>query len=257
MTVFNQYARYYDLIYSDKNYAAEADYIAGTIRRFAPETARILEFGSGTGIHGKLLAGRGYQVIGIERSADMVDRAINNRISKSRPDGGSFDCLQGDIRQSHVESDFDAVIALFHVVSYQVSNEDVLATFQNASRHLNHGGFFWFDIWYTPAVHAQRPAVRIKRMENDQVRLVRIAEPVTRSRENIVEIHYTIYIEEKSSGRISSFAEVHPMRHFSLPELELLAARSGFCLVQSEEFLTGMEPGENTWGVWCGMRRIK
>jgi hypothetical protein len=49
--------------------------------------------------------------------------------------------------------------------------------------------------------------------------------------------------------------EVHPMRHFSLPELDLLADRSGFDRVGAEEFLSGSAPGERTWGVCVVMRK--
>ena len=45
------------------------------------------------------------------------------------------------------------------------------------------------------------------------------------------------------------------MRHFSLPELDLLAADAGFERVGAEEFLTGAAPGESTWGVCLTRRR--
>jgi len=50
---FALYARYYDLLYADKDYAGEAAYVAGLIRQRLPGATRILELGSGTGIwHG-------------------------------------------------------------------------------------------------------------------------------------------------------------------------------------------------------------
>jgi len=44
--VFNDYARYYDLLYRDKDYAAEAEYVAGLIQKFHPSAQSILELGS-------------------------------------------------------------------------------------------------------------------------------------------------------------------------------------------------------------------
>jgi len=35
-SVFADYARYYDLLYKDKDYEGEADYVDGLIRRFSP-----------------------------------------------------------------------------------------------------------------------------------------------------------------------------------------------------------------------------
>ena len=61
-TVFADYARYYDLLYRDKDYAAEAEYVAGLIRKFHPSARSILELGSGTGIHASLLTEKGFTV---------------------------------------------------------------------------------------------------------------------------------------------------------------------------------------------------
>jgi hypothetical protein len=46
------------------------------------------------------------------------------------------------------------------------------------------------------------------------------------------------------------------MRHFSLPEIDLLANAHGFERVNTEEFLTGNPAGENTWGVCVTLKRI-
>lgn len=253
MNPFGQYAAYYDLLYQEKDYQAEADYVASALRQVAPETRHILEFGSGTGRHGHLLAQKGYHLMGLERSQEMLVQARECLLSASP---GSFTCRLGDIRETALDQRFDAVIALFHVISYQTTNEVVLATFRNAARHLKKGGVFLFDVWYTPAVLTLRPTVRVKRMENAQIRLTRLAEPELLPNENIVNVHYTMFMENKETGILSSFEETHLMRHFSLPELNLLAAEVGFTPLYAEEFLTGKSPSQETWGVWCVWRGL-
>ena len=62
--VFRDYARYYDLLYQDKDYQAESDYVMNLLNTHQPETKKILEFGSGSGIHGRILGNAGYQVSG-------------------------------------------------------------------------------------------------------------------------------------------------------------------------------------------------
>ena len=52
--VFDAYARYYDLLYCDKDYAAEAGYVANHIRKLLPHTTHILELGCGTGAHANI-----------------------------------------------------------------------------------------------------------------------------------------------------------------------------------------------------------
>jgi SAM-dependent methyltransferase len=247
VSVFNVYSRYYNLLYSDKDYQAEVEYIDSILKRYGILGRDLLELGSGTGNHGRLLAERGFRVTGIERSAEMVAQSIETE---------GFSCQQGDICTLQLGKTFDAVLSLFHVVSYQVSNEALRAVFARAADHLNPGGLFIFDVWYSPAVCAQVPKVRVKRMVDNDVRIIRIAEPLIIPNENRVDVKYTVFACDLATGAWQTFTEIHPMRHFSLPELDLLAEMAGFERQRAEEFLTGNEPDEKTWGVCLVLRRI-
>ena len=245
--IFNAYSRYYDLLYGDKDYVAETDYIARLLDRFDVTDKHLLEFGSGTGKHGRLLAKRGYQVVGIERSAEMVAQA------ESVP---GFVCQQGDICTVELGRSFGAVLSFFHVMSYQVTNEAVGAVFARAAEHLRVGGLFLFDVWYGPAVHVQKPQVRVKRMADGASEITRIAEPALHPNDNRVDVNYTIFATDVSTGLTQVLEETHPMRHFSLPELDFLAGAHGFVRIDAEEFLTGNEPGEATWSVCVALKRL-
>lgn len=252
--VFDQYAAYYDLLYQDKDYAAEIGYVADVLRRSIPDAKDVLEFGAGTGRHGRLLAKRGFNVVGIEASERMVMLA-RQADEQSDPGEGAFLCEPGDIRNSRIDTKFDAVISLFHVVSYQISNSDLLGTFENAAHHLKPRGIFFFDVWHGPAVLGQRPAMRVKRAENDDVRLLRLAEPILDTTANVVTVTYTLVVEFKSDGKVHRFEERHRMRYLFPEEIEMLAAESGFAVEKSEEFLTGAAPSNQTWGVAYLLRK--
>jgi len=245
--VFDAYSRYYDLLYRDKDYAAESGYIDGVLKRYKIAGDDLLEFGSGTGKHGRLLAERGYRVTGIERSAEMVTQALQEN---------SFTCKQGDIRSVQLGRTFDAVISLFHVISYQVANADVQAVFARAAEHLQSGGLFVFDVWYSPAVYEQRPEVRIKMLADEALDITRIAEPVIFPNENRVDVNFTIIVHDAKTGSCQVLKESHPMRHFSLPEVDQFAAEAGFERLVAEEFLTGSKPGVGTWGVCFVLRKV-
>ena len=72
---FDAYSRYYDLLYRDKDYRREVDYVVQLLKTNGVEGHDILEFGSGTGKHGRLLSDLGYNVHGIELSSEMVSQA--------------------------------------------------------------------------------------------------------------------------------------------------------------------------------------
>lgn len=252
LPVFGEYSKYYDLLYSDKNYELEADYICALLAEHAGTGTEVLEFGSGTGRHGRMLAARGLNVVGVERSPEMARQANSiNDVESS----GSFRCIVGDLSTSHQDRKFDCVLALFHVISYQTSDAAAESAFTNASRHLDQGGVFLFDVWHAPAVLCERPTVRVKRVEDARFRLTRIAEPALLTEENCVRVNYTLFIEDKSLGQTGICEEQHLMRYFSHPELRSIAARSGFEIVHSEEWLSRKNPGPDTWGVCYVLRK--
>lgn len=236
---FNLYSKYYNLLYQGKDYGAEANYIAECIHYYSPKAKSILEFGSGTGGHGLILQKLGFDIYGLERSAQMVKEAQLQ----------GFRCKQADITSFEMDRKFDVVISLFHVISYITENESLEKVFRNASACLSTGGLFIFDVWYSPAVYHQKPEVRIKRVENEEIKVTRLAEPEIVSDKNMVIVNYNILVQNKEKDRWIEFQEKHPMRHFTIPEISLLASVAGFEMLKAEEFVTGNQPSENTWGV--------
>lgn len=244
---FKEYSRYYDLLYRDKDYTLEADYISSLLFRFGGKVRSVLELGCGTGKHAMLLAASGMRVTGVEFSETMLHEACL-RAESLGPSQGTFTPVAGDARSVRLGR-FDAVISLFHVVSYQVSNEDALAIFRTAASHLSKDGVFIFDVWYAPAVLANLPSVRVKRMADAQTSIIRIAEPTSNVNESRVDVQYTVIVSDKSTGETVQLLEKHPMRYFSSLELDLLAAATGMKIIHAEEWMTRATPSENTWGV--------
>lgn len=66
--VFNACSTYYDLLYKDKDYAGEAQYVLRLIQAHAPAAKTIFKLGCGTGMHAVLLDREEYSICGIDRS---------------------------------------------------------------------------------------------------------------------------------------------------------------------------------------------
>jgi SAM-dependent methyltransferase len=256
--LFSEYARYYDLLYRDKDYGAEANYVNRLIQQWSPGAKTVLELGAGTGKHASLLADLGYVVHGIERSEEMLADAVRRVEVKKKldPSWVSASFSLGDIRSARVSRSFQSVISLFHVMSYQVTNDDLLAAFKTAREHLATGGAFIFDVWYGPTVLTDRPVVRVKRMADAQIDVTRLAEPVMRPNENVVEVNYHVFIRNKSSGVVSETKEKHLMRYLFKPEIEAFAVASGFVLQHCEEWMSAKTLGFDTWGACFVLRAV-
>lgn len=244
MKNFIKYSDYYNLLYEDKNYIKESEYVHGLIKQYSPMAKSILSIGCGTGRHDIEFAKLDYHVTGIDISEEMIAIANKNNNNKT-----NLHFLQGDISTIKINKKFDVAVSLFHVMSYLTDNDSLIKAFKNISQHLEKGGTFIFDIWFSPAVYYQKALPRIKKMQNKKLEIIRFANPKICTFSNIVEVRYTVIAKDLINGEIIEFAENHKMRHFSIPEIGLLAEISEFELMRSEEFLTGKTPSEKTWGV--------
>ena len=109
------------MFYQDKDYNSESLYIHEVLSQNNIPGNKILELGCGTGKHAKILAEIGYEVLGIDQSKSMIANAIITE---------GFTCKIGDIRNFKADIKFDAVISLFHVLSYQISNKSLNEVFK-------------------------------------------------------------------------------------------------------------------------------
>ncbi len=243
---FDAYTRLYDLLYADKDYAAEADHLAGHLRRRAPLARRILELGCGTGGHAVHLARLGYTVHGIDLSDSMLARAQARLVELPVDVAARLSFSHGDARSVRVAPGFDAVVSLFHVMSYQTSNADLQAAYDTAAAHLVPGGVFAFDYWYGPAVLSQVPSLRIKRLADDNIRVTRIAEPVMHWQRNVCDVNYTLLVETLASGALHQFDETHPMRYLFQPELALIEAEQ-WCEPDDRAWMSDSAPDAQSW----------
>ena len=248
MNNFGAYSQYYDLLYKDKDHKAESLYVRNLIKNYFNSATSIIELGCGSGAHAQYLSDLGFNIVGIELSPHMAEIAKQKKIK-------NFEVTIGNISTTQLDKKFDVALSLFHVISYLTDNNALLACFKNTYQHLNNNGLFIFDIWYSPAVYFLKPDVRIKRLENKEIEVLRISEPTINYNANVIEVNFESIIENRLTNQVDHIKECHPMRHFSIPEIELIALNTGFEIVKVEEFLSSKEPSENTWGVCFILRK--
>ncbi len=239
--VFDVYAQYYNLLYQDKDYQGEVDYVESLIKKHKSNTKTILNLGCGTGRHDVLFAKKGFEITGVDLSKQMIEFA------KSNPEAKGCTFVQGDARTVRLNKKFDVVVSLFHVISYQTTNEDLENFLKTAKLHIAEGGLLIFDCWYGPAVLTDRPSVRIKRMENSQTSVVRLTEPQMYANRNVVDVNYDVEVTDKKTAKREIVKELHSMRYLFYPEIELLSKSVGLTIINFEEWLSGRVPDYNSW----------
>lgn len=235
------YADVYDALYADKDYAGECDLIEAIFARRAGGAVRsVLDLGCGTGRHASLLAPRGYDVLGVDRSPHMIERAMAG--------GNAAKYAIADLRTFRTQRRFDAALMMFAVLGYQLEDGDVLAGLGTARVHLAEGGLLLFDCWYGPAVMHQKPSDRVKSVETPEGTVRRAARSSLDLARRRIRIEFDV--ERGVAGGVEQSRETHEVRFFFEEDVERFLSASGFELIRigvMPEF--DREPDESTWNV--------
>lgn len=245
----SEYAGRYDLLYQDKNYESECELLAEVFRRYGRAPVQtILDLGCGTGNHSLPLARRGYSVTGVDRSPAMLAQAAQ-KASVGRLGDNAPVFTQGDVHDLDLHRDFDAVLMMFAVLGYQLTNDDVGAALRTVRRHLKPGGLFVFDIWYGPAVLAIRPADRVKSLSTPDGTVIRAASTKMDSYRQLAEVQYHVWHVLNSAPPVET-VETHLMRYFFPQELALFLTHAGLRLLHCSSFgELDRTPDEGAWNV--------
>lgn len=247
MISFASYSRYYDLLYRDKDYSAEARYVHHLLERHVPAARDLLELGCGTGAHAAELAGLGYDVTGVDMSEGMLAAAEVRKDALPAAHAKRVSFVSGDARDVRLGRRFGAVISLFHVMSYQTTNGDLAAAFTTAREHLEPGGIFLFDCWYGPGVLTSRPSVTVKHLSDNGTDVTRVAEPKMHPDQNVVDVNYTVTVADRATGNNETLRETHRMRYLFSPEVSMMLAAARLTLLESREWMSDRAPGFNSW----------
>ncbi|MBF0231896.1 MAG: class I SAM-dependent methyltransferase [Desulfamplus sp.] len=254
--IFNNYADYYDLFYQDKDYVAEAAYVDKLIQSHSPGAVSILDLGCGTGGHAYPMASMGYKVSGVDLSEKNIKIAQNKQNNKNNSQTQQKKSLlnphfhTGDIRTIRLGEKYDAIISLFHVMSYQTSHEDIISTLHTVKKHLKPNGIFCFDFWYGPGVLSDPPKIAVKQVENNELKATRIAEPSIHANKNTVDVNYSFFISLKDKKIFNEINENHSMRYFFMPEMKMyldIAKLKPLCFYA---WMTMEEPDIKTWSAF-------
>lgn len=239
------YANVYDALYQDKDYEKECDFIEALFIKYNHKPKTILDLGCGTGGHALILAKRGYSILGIDRSGEMLNIAKR----KAQNAGLEIEFKQGDITDISLNNKFDSVIAMFAVMSYQTTNKAIASVCKVAKEHLNPGGLFIFDCWHGFGVLSDRPVPRIKEIDmGNGEKIIRFTQPELDIINQIVKVNFRIF--KLKDNTFEEAFETHPMRFLFPQEIRYFLEMAGFTEIHFCPFLEpSRELKETDWNL--------
>ena len=119
MESYTDFAYIYDKLI-DQDYEKWADYIEEIFKTHNVNPKLVLDLGCGTGSITNILAKRGYDMIGVDLSSDMLNVARD----KAMEDGLDVLYLCQDIREFELYGTVDAIICTLDVLNYITEPED-------------------------------------------------------------------------------------------------------------------------------------
>lgn len=245
--VFGQvYAPAYDMLYRDKDYDGEIDLLSRVFRQYRTQPVKtILDLGCGTGNHTLRLAAKGYEVVGVDRSPEMLTEADR----KAREQRITVQFQEADIRNVSLRKTFDAVLMMFAVLGYQTEEADLKSVLRSTRQHMHPDGLLLFDVWYGPAVLAQGPGERIRTIEQDGSTWVRRSTGRLNEQQHCCRVDFNL--RHMQNGRmLEETDECHTMRYFFREEIELFLKDSGFQLLRLGAFPEfDRDPDHTTWNI--------
>jgi SAM-dependent methyltransferase len=242
------YADIYDALYRDKDYVTEAQFVLEQIREIvSTPDLRVLDLGCGTGLHDVAFSEQGVKVVGIDRSPHMVAAAERNRGSLPVLLRNRLEFRVADIRTADIGQKFDAVVALFHVLSYMQDDNSLDAALATVRRHLKPGGAFLCDFWNGLAMLRHAPEAREKTIVINGRQIRRKGRPEWETGRSLVRVNYQIEVTDLRTGLRTVTSEQHIMRYLFVTHLRSRLARAGLDVLFFGKWLTQRPPSASTF----------
>lgn len=235
---YDAIARVYEKMGESIDYDAWADFVEacfGTYLGKRPEL--VLDLACGTGRMTRALAKRGYDMIGVDGSADMLGEAY---AQKTEDDGILYLCQ--DMREFELYGTVGAVVCCLDSINYLLTEGDVAKTFRTVHNYLDPDGLFLFDV-NTPYKFEHIYGNEAYILEDEQEYLGWQNEYDRES--GICDFYLTLF-EEDEEGRYTRSEEHQQERCYGKETLVKILEESGFEVLGCVADFESAAPTETT-----------
>lgn len=146
MEAYSEFAQVYDLFMDNIPYEEWCDYLETLLKNYGIHEGLVVELGCGTGNVSEILRKKGYDMIGIDNSEEMLSVAIEKSMEVCDENLPKSLYLCQDMREFELYGTVKAIVSLCDSMNYITDSEDMLTVFKLVNNYLDPGGVFIFDL---------------------------------------------------------------------------------------------------------------
>lgn len=154
MQQYTGFAQVYDTFMDNVPYDEWSEYLTGLLLEYGVKDGLVLELGCGTGNITRRLASKGYDMIGLDNSEEMLeiarDKEYEEREDSSEREGdrqgNGILYLQQDMRRFELYGTVAGVVSICDSMNYITSERDMVQVFRLVNNYLDAGAIFIFDM---------------------------------------------------------------------------------------------------------------
>ncbi len=238
MSGYGFFSSVYDTLTENVNYSARADYIADLLADNGIKGGILLDLACGTGTLSIEMAKKGFEVIGVDSSADMLSVAMNNAFESDK----NILFLCQPMQQLDLYGTINAAICTLDSINHLTDAEDVQATFDKVSLFTEQGGIFIFDV---NTVYKHREILADNTFVYDMDDVYCVWQNSLDRATDTVQSDLAIF-EQIDDGIYERVQESFCERAYHLPLLKTMLDKAGFETVAVYDELSRDEPKENS-----------
>jgi len=230
---YESFARVYDELMDNVPYEEWAEFYADILKKNGITDGLVCELGCGTGNMTELLAKKGYDMIGIDNSEEMLliarEKAAENR---------EILYLLQDMREFELYGTVRACISVCDCVNYVLEEEELVEVFRLVNNYLDPKGVFVFD-FNTTYKYAQVIGDTVIAENREDCSF--IWENFYDGEEQINEYDLTIFVRQEDN-KYEKFTETHLQRGYTLEQMKDMLAKSGLVFEDAIDMDTKKAP---------------
>ncbi len=254
MQPYSSFAGVYDMFMDNIPYDEWADYVQMLLKKFNIEEGLLLELGCGTGSMTRQLSAKGFDMLGIDNSEEMLQIARD----KGATSEDNILYLCQDMREFELFGTVAAVISVCDSMNYILSEEDLLQVFRLVNNYLDPQGVFIFDL---DTDYAYREILGDNTIAENRENGSFIWENTYYEEEMLNEINLTLFIPEEPregldgayKGQPSLFRryeETHYRKAYTIETVKRLIEEAGMEWVAVYDTLTEKKPKKDSERVY-------